>query len=947
MTIWHCLTSAAKGWAGGGLPVFCLAFVVYVLTVCPTVSLWDGGEFVCCAAGLDVGHPPGAPLYWLVLRLAVMLFPSGCEALACAVTSAACCASAAAVLSLCARRLLAAAWPSAPLAALRAAGFAAGLSWAVCGSVWAVAVETEVYGAAVLLGLLVLWFVLRWRGGGSPRLLLLAAFAVGLQAGVHWLGWLLLPVSALVAGWAWGRRGAAVGFLGGCAAVAVLVWLASGGAFEAAAMADVLCVNVFGWRLGVGWGVAAVLPPAVLLLVAARGRGPVASLSLGCFLVSLGFLTYAVPLFRAMSGVAVSVSSPSCSQRLLDYMGRRQYGGRPLLLGPTYASRPDGVVFAPRMAFSDSLRRYVPSVEAVDYSYPSGQLSLFPRMTETAPEARWAYRVWAAPDAWPDSVPDLAANVRFFVSYQLGHMMARYVMWNFCGRQNDAIGDGGYEAGNFISGIMPLDRARLRLVEYDPPSSGRVSLFGLPLIVALAGLCLLFRRGRRRLLLVVGLWVLLCGPALALYVNMPPFEPRERDYVFLPLYAAFCLCVGASVCALCCRLLSLRGAAAWLRLAPVGAAAVSLPALMCCQGWVAADRSGGSVAEGMAVSLLNLCPPDAIVITGGDNDTYPLWYAQQVLGHRRDVRVVNYGLLSADWHVASLLRPGRAAQPLAMRFGTLAASRRLSGLYLSPEGGDTLSLDDVRMVSADGTDVTCYLPAANVRIPLADTSVTISPGCDRLEVQELLLLDVIASNPGRKVCLLPGVAPERLGLSQWLFDAGPVAYLEPRPGAAEPMRLWRLLRGAVRLPDADLCPPSADEAAQLRRLRFRQMCAGAACEALARADTVAAREALTRSLAWMPPRVEPTDTALVRVAELLHRAAMPGLARHVLIHVADRLSARLRWAAALRPVAPLAARSMEAEAEALMPGLIDALRATGNADVAVSLADLARSAASD
>ncbi len=946
MTVWQNFTSAAKGWAGGGFPVFCLAFVVYALTVCPTVSLWDSGEFVCCAAGLDVGHPPGAPLYWLVLRLAVLLFPAGREALACAMASAACCAAAAAVLSLCVRRLLSWAWPAAPRVVLRAAGFAAGMSWAVCGSVWAVAVETEVYGAAVLLGFLVLWLALRWRGGGSPRLLLLAAFVVGLQAGVHWLGWLLLPVSALVVGGAWGRRGALVGFLGGCVGVAALVWLASGGAFEAAAMADVLCVNVLGLPLGVGWGVLAVTPPATMLLVAARGRGLVASLCLGCFLVSLGFLTYALPLVRAMGGVAVSVSSPSCSQRLLDYMGRRQYGSRPLLHGPTYASRPDGVVSEPRMAFSDSLGRYEPSVEPVRYSYPSDQLSLFPRMTEEGPEALWAYRVWASPYGWPDSVPDLAANVRFFVSYQLGHMMARYVLWNFCGRQNDVIGDGGYAAGNFISGVMPLDRARLHLVEYDPPSSGRVALFGLPLLAAVVGLCLLFRRGRRRLLVVVGLWLLLCGPALAFYVNMPPFEPRERDYIFLPLYAAFCLGIGVSVCALCHRLMSCR-VAPWLHGLLVCAVAASLPVLMCRQGWAASDRSGGSVAEGMAVSLLNLCPPDAIVITGGDNDTYPLWYAQQVLGHRRDVRVVNYGLLSADWHVASLLRPGRADAPLAMRFGHLTAERHLSGLYISPNGRDTLSLSDVREISTEGGDVVCCLPAANVQIPLADTSVTISPSCEWLGGQELMLLDIIASNPGRKICLLPGAVPEELGLSRWLFDVGPVAYLEPRLGRAEPMRLWRLLRGAVRLPDADRCPPSADEAAQLRRLCFRQMCARVADEALSHADTVAAREALTRSLAWMPPSVEPEDTALLQTATLLHRASMPGLARDVLIHVADRLSARLRWAAALRHAAPLASRSMRRGAVALVPPLIDALQSTGNADVAVSLADVVRFAPPD
>ena len=182
------LPNILKGWADGGLHVFCLAFFVYMLTVGPAVSLWDSGEFVCCAAGLDVGHPPGAPLYWLLLRLAVILAPAGSAAMACSVVSALCCAGAAAVLSLVAREVLLwwAEGGAAPSrASLLVAQTAAGLSWAFADSVWAAAVETEVYGAAALMSFSVLLLAMRWRRTGGGRLVALACLLVGCSTNVH------------------------------------------------------------------------------------------------------------------------------------------------------------------------------------------------------------------------------------------------------------------------------------------------------------------------------------------------------------------------------------------------------------------------------------------------------------------------------------------------------------------------------------------------------------------------------------------------------------------------------------------------------------------------------------------------------------------------------------------------------------------------------------------
>ncbi|MGN0028498.1 MAG: protein O-mannosyl-transferase family [Marinilabiliaceae bacterium] len=943
------LPALLRGWAEGGVHVFCLALAFYLLTVGPSVSLWDSGEFVCCAAGLDVGHPPGAPLYWLVLRLAVILAPAGCEALACSVASALCCAAAAAVLSLVAREAALWAFPRASWRALFVAQSAAGLSWAFADSVWAVAVETEVYGAACLLAFAVLWLALRFRRLGGVRLLLVACLLVGLASGVHWLAWLLLPVAVAVALSRRGRWMMVVGAAVGCAAVALLVWLASGHVFDFALLADLAAVNILGLPVGVGWAAGALALPLLLLWLAAAWRSSwLGSAALCLFLVSVGFLSYALPLVRG--GVAaVSVGSPSDAQRLSDYMSRRQYGSRPLLSGPTYASRPDGFTYEERMDYADSLHRYVASRRPADYSYPSSQKSPFPRMTVRSDEALWSYQAWAQPEGWPDSIPSLSDNLRFFLSYQVGHMMLRYVMWNFCGRQNADIGDGGFLSGNFICGIRPLDDARLHLVDYDSPADGCYALFAVPLILVLAGCVFLARRAPARVSCALLLWGVLTGPALALYINMPPYEPRERDYVFLLLYAVLCLCLSAALTALFhwCdgRIMRARPTTAIRvrRIMTLGFA-FAVPALMACQGFAPHNRSGNTLVDSLAKSVLDLCPADAVVVVGGDNDTYPLWYAQQVLGYRRDVRVVNYGLLAADWYAARLLRPDRGAAPLSVRHAPLAASGRLQQTIVVPSDADTVTLSCVRHAAETELGESLLLPSPCVRIPLAGTSVVARIGKTDLDPAELLLLEIFAENPSRPLCLMPDVVPvDDLGLAPYVRDLGPLAYLSPDTAFLSPRRRWQLLTSAVRLPDASAFSPSPDEVAQLDRLHLRRLCADVADDAIRAGDLRTAGQVLRRALSWQPVDVGSPDVLSVRIARLLYSSGDVSLARSVLTSLASRQTLALRRAQALSPSAPATANAIVNSLSPIVLETVDALHATGNDDVAVAFANFIKS----
>lgn len=936
------LPGALRGWAEGGLHVFCLALAFYVLTVGAGVSLWDSGEFVCCAAGLDVGHPPGAPLYWLVLRLATILAPSGCEALACSLASALCCAVAATALSLVVREMGLWAFPGASRLALLVAQTSAGLMWALLDSVWAVAVETEVYGAACLLAFAVLLAALRYRRTRDARLVHLGCLIVGLGAGVHWLSWLLLPVAAAVAVARRGRVAMAVASVAGCAAVCLLVWLASGHVFDFAALADFAAVNLLGLNVGVGWAVGALAVPAILLWAAAAGRETVwGGAALCLFLVMVGFASYALPMIRG--GVAgLSISAPSDAQRLSDYMGRRQYGSRPLVLGPTYASRPEGIVTEARMDYSDPPRRYTAREVPVDYSYPSDQKSLFPRMTSQSDEALWAYNAWARPDGWPDSIPSLAANVRFFLSYQVGHMMLRYVMWNFCGRQNADIGDGGYLSGNFICGVRPLDDARLHIVEYDPPSSGRYALFGVPLLLALAGCVLMVRRAPARVACAVMLWAAIAGPGLALYVNMPPYEPRERDYVFLLLYAALCVCACVAVAALfslCERRLTDR----WRR-ALACLFGLAAPALLAWQGFVPHDRSGDTLVDSMAKSVLDLCPADAVVVVGGDNDTYPLWYAQQALGYRRDVRVVNYGLLPADWYAAQLTRAARGSAPLRMAHARLAREGRLQQTIVLPADSGVTRLDSIRHAATTELGESFYLTSPRLSIAIGDTAVVLAMAKPELDPAELLLLELLDENPLRPLCLMPDVVPvDALGLRPYVHDLGPMSYVSADSAFLTPARRWQLLTEAVRLPDAATYSASADEVAQVERLDFRRLCADVAADALGRGDEQSSARALRLSLSWQPADAGRPDAQIVRTARLLYSAGEVALARQALTAVASRLTLTLRRAQALSADAPATSRSMVDAAAPLALDLVDALRETRNDDVAVSFADFVES----
>src|SRR5690606_28235433 len=296
------------------------------------------------------------------------------------------------------------------------------------------------------------------------------------------------------------------------------------------------------------------------------------------------------------------------------------------------------------------------------YDYEWSRSTLFPRTHSDRHES--FYRDYL--NLGPNDQPTMVDNLKFFFGYQIGHMYSRYFMWNFVGRQNDQQGHGSFTEGNWISGIKPLDNIRLG-GQYDLPTSekenaARNTYFFLPLILGILGAMWQFRKQQRDAS-VVALLFFFTGLAIVLYLNQTPLQPRERDYAYAGSFYAFCIWIGMGVIWLS-ELLSKKVNA---KAAAIGATGVSLlagPVLLASQNWNDHDRSEKFLARDMAKNYLESCAPNAILFSYGDNDTYPLWYVQEVEGFRTDVRVVNLSLLSADWYMRQMMKKVNDAEAL-------------------------------------------------------------------------------------------------------------------------------------------------------------------------------------------------------------------------------------------------------------------------------------------
>ena len=843
-----------------GWLTFLIAFITYSLTVEPTVSFWDAGEYILTSSKLQVGHPPGAPFFQMMGAF-FSVFATDPTQIGLMINMMSATASAFTILFMF--------WSIVLLikqvikkdikslngqnAAVLGAAFVGSLSFAFTDSFWFNAVETEVYAMATLIMAILFYLGLRWGNDMfSPRgnkWLILISFVVGLSFGVHFMGLLTIPAISLIYFFKNYRTVTIKNFiLANLAGIAILLFvfkLLAPNILRYFSVLEIFFINSVGLPFNSGSIIAFFLLVGFIIfgIRYTRKKNYVNfNTALLCVtFIIIGFSCWIMLPIRANANVTVNENNPSSARELLAYYNLEQYPKTHLFYGPQFTDQYAGldknnpyVDDKPKYEKDEALGKYV---IVNDYknglqNYNSRHASLLPRMWSSEhaenymmyagfldfsikTEYQMQNELRSAINDFRNAVangevdyqdyhsflkkygryidvekPSLIKNIFYLFDYQIGYMYWRYFMWNFTGRQDDIQGKMDLH-GNWISGFDSLDEYFLGMSQENLPSDvrnnkARNTYYFLPLLLGLIGLFFLFNKDKK-LFWTMLVFFLFTGIAIQVYTNVRPFEPRERDYSLVGSFYVFALWIGFGVFAIYEKFSDFSKSSL---LAPLVSLVclVVVPGILASQNWDDHDRSKRKTAHAMAIQYLESCDPNAIIFTIGDNDTFPLWYAQEIEGIRRDVRVVCTSLFNVDWYIDQMKRKAYESAPIP---SSLSHEQYKWGTrdYIIKElvTKDTLSLDQFlgfitsddertkykHVLQQQGYDTSGqrnqdlnanYLPTENVRIPVDKLTVLkngivkvqdsslIVPHIDikikgpALYKNRLMMLDIIANN---------------------------------------------------------------------------------------------------------------------------------------------------------------------------------------------------------
>jgi hypothetical protein len=659
-----------------GWLVFLIATTVYVLTLEPTASFWDSGEFIASSYKLLVPHPPGAPLYLLIGRIFSM-FAGDVTQVAWWVNLLSAVSSAFTVLflfwtiTILARKLVIPAVEADPslkveptlaqTVLIMGAGAVGALSFTFSDSFWFSAVEAEVYAMSAFFTAFVVWAMLRWEQKSdsveSDKWLILIAYMMGLSIGVHLLNLLAIPTLAFIF---YFRRYKKPTRTGGLVVLIVsgliLGVILSGiipGLPSLAGSFEIFFVNTLGLPFGSGIIFFVVLFVGALVyafLYSIRQDKRLLNTALLCFsFILIGYSSYMIIPIRSAYNPTIDENNPENVLSFVSYLKREQYGDRPLLYGPQFTAQVIGQERgAPRYERGED--KYVVVDYKVEPEYDSKDMALLPRIYSNSPYHISHYKKWV--DIQENRKPTMGQNLSFLWNYQFGHMYWRYFLWNFVGRESDIQ----------QAGVLWPWSSDQNLPERIENSKARNNFYMIPLILGIIGFVYQVRRSGKDAFLV-GLLFFFTGLAIALYLNQPPIEPRERDYTFAGSFYAFSIWIGLGVMGIA-ELLgrAIRASVPQAALATV--IGLSAPVILGVVGWDDHDRSDRYHSVDSAKNLLSSLAPNAILFTNGDNDTFPLWYAQEVEGFRTDVRVAVLSYMNTDWYIDQMKRQSYESDPL-------------------------------------------------------------------------------------------------------------------------------------------------------------------------------------------------------------------------------------------------------------------------------------------
>lgn len=815
-----------------------IASAVYLTTREATASFWDCGEFISAAYKLQIPHAPGAPLVLILDRIFIILFGGSPHTAAHDVNALSALASGLTILFLFwtithfAYKLIVGrreTVTATQVIAIMGAGAVGALAYTFSDSFWFSAVEGEVYALSSFFTAIIFWAMLKWEHQAdqphADRWIVFIFFMLGLAIGVHLLGILAIPAIVMIyyfrryKATPWGTFWA---FVLGCVITGLVQKVVIQYSVELAGYFDVFFVNTLGMPFNTGSYFFLLLLLALMVIglrYSHRKRHYFLHLGLLCVAFMLvGYSTYFSTLIRANAKPAINMQNVDDPMALVNYLNRSQYGDWPILYGQDFTSKPirydEGAAIYEK---NDTLGKYEVVSHVPVPVYNTEDEHLFPRVWDNGNDRGQAnfYRQWLGLSA--NEAPTFADNLKWLFSYQIGWMYMRYFMWNFSGRQNDIQGFGNVRDGNWITGIPIVDKIRLgdqsKLPESIKKNEAHNKLYALPFVLGLLGLFFQLSQ-KRRDFLITFLLFFFTGLAIVFYLNQSGPQPRERDYAFVGSFYAYAIWIGLGVLSVFDFLTrkKLPG-----KVSAVAATAVCLllvPVIMGFQEWDDHDRSQKTLARDVAADYLRSCEPNAVLFTEGDNDTYPLWYAQEVEGIRTDIRIVNMSLLGVDWYIDDLRYKINKSMPVPMSWSPdkYAGDNRNYIPYYAPQTGldksQYYSLDDLMKfmgsddknykLSNGGDNYFNYYPTKNMFIPVdkeqvvADSVVSLKDTAyiagavqftlplDVLYKPDIMLLNIIAaSNWKRPIYFTSPNTLTKIGLGEYLQTDGLTYRLVP------------------------------------------------------------------------------------------------------------------------------------------------------------------------
>ncbi|MES2794872.1 MAG: DUF2723 domain-containing protein, partial [Bacteroidota bacterium] len=643
-----------------GWIVFAIAFITYVITMEDTASFWDAGEFIAVSYKLMVPHPPGAPLFLILGRLFSLLAGDDTTRVAYWINMLSVIASSFTILflfwtiTMLGRKIMnkvGEELSKSDLILIMGAGAVGALAYTFSDTFWFSAVEAEVYGMSSFFTAIVFWAAFKWElieeEGAANRWIIFIAYLTGLSIGVHLLNLVTIPALALIYYYKKTEKPTNKGLILSLFIGLVIIGIINAGVIPGLPSLgfqfELLFVNGFGASYGTGIAVFCILLLGGLIF-GLRYSEKKGKLALNMALLSLtfiliGYLSYMMVLVRSNFNPPINENDPNDALNYVMYLKREQYGDRSLMFGPHFDAQVAAVEHG-KEVYRKQNGKYVIYDYKPKISYEPGSEMLFPRIGSPQSGHPALYREEL--NLAEGEKPTFGDNLVFFAKYQISKMYLRYFGWNFVGRESDVQG----------AGLAPFPNKNLPQTLQKNKANN--NFYFLPLILGLLGFFFHLNKKDKDWLSIFVVFIM-TGLALVVFMNSPPTEPRERDYIYVGSFYAFAIWIGIGVIALADLMKKFLKNSQSRAIAATGLT-LTIPVLMGFQGWDDHDRSNRFHSVDFAKNLLNGCAPNAILFTGGDNDTFPLWYAQEVEGFRTDVRVCNLSLLGTDWYIQQMKR---------------------------------------------------------------------------------------------------------------------------------------------------------------------------------------------------------------------------------------------------------------------------------------------------